>query len=31
MDLLMPCTAKGDEIFFRIASQLAARLNVMDL
>jgi hypothetical protein len=31
MDLLMACTAKCDEIFFHVASQLAARLNVMDL
>jgi hypothetical protein len=27
----MACTAKGDEIFFRVSSQLAARLDVMDL
>jgi len=31
MDLLMAGTAKGDEIFFYIASQPAARLHVMDL
>ena len=27
----MACTAKGDEIFFHIASQMASRLHVMDL
>lgn len=27
----MAYTAKGDEIFFHIASQKASRLNVMDL
>jgi hypothetical protein len=31
MDFSMAPTAKGDEIFFRIASQMAARLNVVDL
>jgi len=31
MDFSMTHTAKDYEIFFRIASQLAARLNVMDL
>jgi len=31
MDLLMAGTAKGDEIFFHIPSQQAARLHVMDL
>ena len=27
----MACTAKGDEVFFHIASQTAARLQMMDL
>ena len=27
----MACTAKGDEIFFHVSPQLAARLDVMDL
>ena len=31
MDFSMACTAKSDEIFFHIASQLASRLHVMDL
>ena len=31
MDLPMAWTAKGDEVFFHITSQMAARLNVMDL
>jgi hypothetical protein len=31
MDFSMTSTAHGDEIFFRIASQKASRLNVMDL
>ena len=31
MDLPMACTAKGDEIFFHIPSQLAARLHMMNL
>ena len=31
MDLPVACTAKSDEIFFDIPSQLAARLHVMDL
>jgi hypothetical protein len=31
MDLPMARAAKGDEVFFRIASQKASRLNVMDL
>ncbi len=31
MDLPMARTAKGDEIFFHIASQKAARLPMMDL
>ena len=31
MDFSMTYTAHGDEIFFRIASQMAARLPVMDL
>ena len=31
MDFSMAPTAKGDEIFFHIASQKASRLNVMDL
>jgi hypothetical protein len=31
MDLPMAGTAKGDEIFFHIASQLAARLHMMNL
>ena len=31
MKLLMAGTAKGDEIFFYIASQQASRLNVMHL
>jgi hypothetical protein len=30
MDLPMAGTAKGDEIFFHIASQSASRLHVMD-
>jgi hypothetical protein len=31
MDLPMAHTAKGDEIFFHIPSQKAARLNMMNL
>ena len=31
MDLPMARTAKGDEVFFHITSQMAARLHVMDL
>jgi len=31
MDLPMAGTAKGDEVFFHIASQKAARLNMMEL
>jgi hypothetical protein len=31
MDFSMAPTAKGDQIFFHIASQKASRLNVMDL
>jgi hypothetical protein len=31
MDIPMAYTAKGDEIFFHVASQKASRLNVMDL
>jgi hypothetical protein len=31
MDLPVAGTAKRHEIFFHIASQLAARLNMMDL
>jgi hypothetical protein len=31
MDLPMADTAKGDEIFFHIASQKASRLHVMDM
>ena len=31
MDFSMAYAAKGDEIFFHIASQMAARLHVMDL
>ncbi len=31
MELPMAYTAQGDEIFIRIASQKATRLNVMDL
>jgi hypothetical protein len=31
MDFSMARAATGDEIFFRIASQNASRLNVMDL
>jgi hypothetical protein len=31
MDSPMACTTKCSEIFFHVASQLAARLNVMDL
>jgi hypothetical protein len=31
MDFSMAYAAKGDEIFFHIASQKAARLHVMDL
>ena len=31
MNFSMASTAKGDEIFFRIASQQASRLNMMDL
>ena len=27
----MACTTKSNEIFFHVASQLAARLSVMDL
>jgi hypothetical protein len=31
MNFLMAYAAKGDEIFFHIASQKASRLHVMDL
>jgi hypothetical protein len=31
MNFSMTDTAKGDEIFFHVSSQLAARLDVMDL
>ena len=31
MDFSMAPTAKGDQIFFHIASQKASRLNVVDL
>ena len=31
MDLPMACTAKGDEVFFHVTSQMAAQLHVMDL
>jgi hypothetical protein len=31
MDFSMAYAAKGDEIFFHIASQKASRLNVMDM
>ena len=31
MDLPMAWTANGDEVFFHVTSQLAARLYVMDL
>jgi hypothetical protein len=31
MDLPVACTAKGDEIFFHIASQMTSLLDVMDL
>ena len=31
MNSPMACTTKRHEIFFHVASQLAARLNVMDL
>ena len=27
----MACTAKGNEVFFHIASQMASRLHMMDL
>jgi hypothetical protein len=31
LDSPMAWTAKGDEVFFHVASQMAARLHVMDL